>query len=478
MDVRRLGCELVARAIADARRRGGFDVIVQTGDIIDMPGELTFQTDPAPEAELALAEVRGAIDAAAPDVPVVVVPGNHDGPPDRVFAAFGQTGPVREIAGYRFVALNDYAPGSLGARCDEDLALIERLAAEATPLIVVQHNPVLPLGERHECLSNGPDVRKAYARAGVLLSISCHLHVGQPVQDVDGVHYFTTPGLFTSPRRYALVTLRGRDVRVQTVSLDVVDADPPVVDMHAHTEFAYCSQEDLTAQVVVDRSRMFDLSGVVLAEHVPQLYCTAEDFWNAQHIFEPHTWRRPEHSRMDRYTEAIDPLRSDFVHTGFEVELDVDGCLTITDADREWADLLVGAVHWLTVRGDGLSDADAARVFMDNSRALCEAGIDVLAHPWRYFRRAKRPAPKHLYRELTDILAGTDTAAEINYHTNDPDPAFFAECIARGGKIVLASDCHHVTETGAFRLHLDCLRAAAGRDADLASVLLGADTLF
>ena len=155
------------------------------------------------------------------------------------------------------------------------------------------------------------------------------------------------------------------------------------------------------------------------------------------------------------------PRRNDFVKIGLEVELDADGALTLHEEDR-WVDLLVGAIHFFKGDTKELSDAEMGRLFMDTCEGLIRGGAKVIAHPWRIFAWSKRRMPTDLYGPLADLLATTGTAAEINFHGNWSDPAFFARCIERGAKITFGSDAHELFEVGSFGPHLEVLRQAAG----------------
>ena len=83
-------------------------------------------------------------------------------------------------------------------------------------------------------------------------------------------------------------------------------------------------------------------------------------------------------------------------------------------------------------------------------------------NPFRFFRRSERPTPTELYEPLARALAATGTAAEINFHTNEPHAQFFAACIERGVKIALGSDAHAQYEAAGLSAHLALLRRAAG----------------
>jgi histidinol phosphatase-like PHP family hydrolase len=231
----------------------------------------------------------------------------------------------------------------------------------------------------------------------------------------------------------------------------------------------------VTATGAIDRSRLMGLGGLVLAEHAGQLYLDGEHFWGGRFFDDPDLIRRHRRTpmcRMDAYLAEVLPLRSPFVRLGLEADGDGRGGLTLLEEDRGHWDLLIGAVHWLP----GLDPASATqaelwRAFMAESEALCRAGVDVLAHPFRYFRRGKVEAPRELYGPMARLLAETGVAGEINFHTHQPDPRFIAACLDAGVKIALATDSHALWEVGELAPHLDVLRAAGCAEADIPSVL-------
>ena len=454
-----LGCELVRRAVEDARLRGGFDVIVLLGDLVN--------DSDAFWAGEAVEQIRLEIAAAAPDTPVLVAWGNHDIQADRLYAAFATRPGGHEIGGYRFfIFVDSYNGWETCTRSEADMrAFREFVAALGGAVAAIQHNPVEPQIDKYS-LVNRELVMREYEQAGVTASLSGHYHARASLEVVGGVNYYVAPALCKPPMCYALVTLAGREVSVEQRQLQL-PASPPLIDTHVHTEYAYCRQT-VAAAGAIDRARAIGLAGLCFVEHAPQLYCSPDDFWAAKHIFRPRVWRKARHSRMEMFRNDILPRRSDFVRIGLEVELDCDGKLTLRDEDRDWADLLVGAVHWLAGDTSKLSDAEFAGLYMKTIEGMIEGGIDVLAHPFRIFR--DRPAPEDIYVPLAEMLAGAGVAAEINFHINRPDPAFFAECVARGVKITLGSDSHMISEVGALGPHLDMLRRIAG-DRDLPDLL-------
>jgi len=467
-----LGCELLRRAIEDAKRRGGekpFDAIALMGDLVNNGRDA--------DSDARLAELWATIDEAAPDAPLLVVPGNHDKAGGPLPPAFRATPGLRELGGYRFLVFDDpYAEGDFCTRREADRRLLSDLAAaEGGPVVVLQHNPMNPPVDYDEypfMLTNREQVMRDYASASVLLSLSGHYHDGQPLNFADGVAYFTAPALCQPPFEYAVVTLKGREVSVEQRRL-AAEKQMGLIDCHTHTELAYC-RLDVTARGVVDRAHTFGLAGVCLLEHAPQLYCAAEDYWAARHIHQPQVWRNCDRSRMDRFrklTGQIREIEGDFVRIALEVEVDKDGQLTVQEQDREFLDLLVGAVHWLPIDADDSADEDEIiRQFQWACRGLLSGDVDILAHPWRYFLRSGLTLPEHLFGWLADELAASGAAAELSLHHNPVEEPFFAECIRRGVKIALASDAHALYEAGALSAHMDILHRLAGAG-DIAPLL-------
>lgn len=452
-----LSAELALRAIADARRRGGFDALAIAGDLT---GEHR-----APDAADVLADLAGQVRHALGETPLLVVPGNHDGDPARIASLFGQTFGERDLGGYRFVTFADpYTQDEHCTRRDEDRALLARAARDGKPLVVLQHNPMNPVIEDAYpyMLTNRQAVMDDYRRCGVVLSISGHYHPGQDVSEEGGVRYVTAPALYEAPFGYLLVTLRGRQIRVERRQLAIPPDWPALWDCHVHTPFAYCGS-GLRAADTIDRARLFGLAGLCFTEHAPQLYCNDGDFFAGQYIANPALWREGKHARMPEFRRQFLPLRSAFVKVGLEVELDGEGRLTLADEDRHWPDLLVGAVHFL--RGldqDPQGHPELNRDFMAVCEGLLAGGVDILAHPWRFFSWFKHRVPVELYDDLARMLAAHGTAAEINFHSNTTDPAFLEACLKRGVKIAFGSDTHRLHQVGNLSGHLALLQQVAG----------------
>jgi histidinol phosphatase-like PHP family hydrolase/predicted phosphodiesterase len=466
-----LGRELVRRSVEDARRRGRFDAIAILGDLVNDGRDAA--------ADVMVAGILTECRRAAPDAPVWVIPGNHDYRADGEHLPAGLSNCTRivEHCGYRVLLFADrYELTMFGRRPDGALALLEEVAGrEGGPLVALQHNPMhhRPPGDYPYMLANRDAVVVAYERAGVVLSLSGHYHGGQSPTGENGVTYATCPALCEEPYRYTVVTLEDRDVTLETRRLQAEDRLAPV-DSHAHTELAYCGS-GITLADLLDRSRLLGLGGVVVTEHAPQLYCGAEDFWDGDHVLQPALWRTPgETDRMGRFRELAAGLDRSFVRVGLEVELDVDGEITLRDEDRDVADVLIGAIHWIPEDVSATDKAGEIDAFRRANLRLIETGVDILAHPFRRFTRKAVNVPDSLYDEISAALAEHGVAAEVNFHNAAPDEAFFRRCLDRGVKIAFATDAHAQWEAGGLGAHVAFLQRLAGRD-DISDLLLYPD---
>ena len=267
--------------------------------------------------------------------------------------------------------------------------------------------------------------------------------------------------LCLAPFRFAVITVDGAEATTELCQLAA--SRPGLWDTHNHTELAYCATTS-TAAGAVARMHTFGLAGLCLAEHAGQLYVDANDFWSARFIREPDLWKRTPDNRVDEYLRMADPLRSPHVRVGFETELDRDGDLILRDEDRQRAQIILGAVHWLNVDTDGMTNAQLNVAYLRQVEQMLTRGVDVMAHPLRLFYRTDWTLEPGTASAVAKMLAETDTPAELNIHKNEPVEAFYAEVIERGVKISLGSDSHVLWEVGMLGWHVEFLRRVAGTD--------------
>ncbi|OGF51084.1 MAG: hypothetical protein A2044_07555 [Candidatus Firestonebacteria bacterium GWA2_43_8] len=251
--------------------------------------------------------------------------------------------------------------------------------------------------------------------------------------------------------------------------MDTLKTRLPLSDNHCHTEFGYCAQ-DVTIKAAIERSNLSGLRAVSFTEHSGQLYVSKEDYWAFKFFSNPGLLRIMRDKKLDRikaYKDKLSIVRSASVRIGFEVEADCNAGITLLPEDKEGIDLLVGAVHFLPSEFINAGSRKLENKFMWANEVLLKNGVDILAHPFRFFIRSKLSTPVKLYKPLAKMLKEYNAAPELNFHTNAPDPVFFENCLEQGLKISLGSDSHNLSEVGDFSKHLKFLEDLGINQSDI-----------
>jgi Icc protein len=213
-------CELgpvLVRAAFQEMQKAGIrpDLLILLGDLVN--------NGLAAGADRDLAEIAQA--ARDTGLPILALPGNHDGEIAPFVALLDCLPGLHEIGGVGFIVFHDcVAPDDVTTRPEEALTLPAELARQHPdlPLVALQHNPLHPQIE-HEypfMPTNTLEILDSYRRANVLLSLSGHYHPGQPAHALDGTVYTTLPAACEAPFSYAHVRLRGREAEVTLHALD------------------------------------------------------------------------------------------------------------------------------------------------------------------------------------------------------------------------------------------------------------------
>lgn len=232
----------------------------------------------------------------------------------------------------------------------------------------------------------------------------------------------------------------------QRIDLNIPEI-PGLTDFHVHSPLAYC-KENMTIPGVMEMARLCRLSMVNISEHSGQLFCTADTYWNNRFRWQT---RNAEDDRSWKYKNIAKNLAGP--GRVFGLELDVDEDAVVSDFNSEYfTGYRLGAIHFL---GKELSCEEKKADFLHRLDALLANGIDILAHPFRVFLKGGEPIPKEIFEEVAEKLVRTNTAAEINFHTNRPQPEFVELVLKKGGKIAFGSDSHNLYEVGYMKPHYE-----------------------
>lgn len=434
---------LLLRTVRRLNRYVKPDLTILAGDLLEDPHDVELLTE--------LAAILKQLDS-----PVLVIPGNHDPAAELFYQYLPKPEEHLDLHGFRFVTFLDReTAGYCSVRSKEE---IQRLAAHCQKfpgrVISIQHTPVFENAAAPSPF-HADNAQEIFSAAKPLLMISGHYHPGfEPVLSKNGTFSCAVPALCESPFRYAILEL---DEDNGSIHYRVEQHALPhgICDTHIHTRNAYC-QENLDIQRTFDFVNAFNLKQFAFTEHSGQLYVSASDYWsgNLDRGGFSHT---PAISRAKDYFALLDEFASHHFVRGFELDISRDLKLLVDPEDLKKVDFKIGAVHFISAPP---TDLEAVKEeFMSRNRALCQSQIHVLAHPFRIFQRMKIDTPRELFLPCAKLLKQYGVAAEINFHTNQPEPEFFSICHDLGVPITLGSDTHNLFEIGEFYAHLKLLKA-------------------
>ncbi len=252
-------------------------------------------------------------------------------------------------------------------------------------------------------------------------------------------------------RHIAGRTFAAPDFAMYTASGEVllgIPEIPELTDFHVHTRLAYCS-ENMDVAMAVELERLSGVKHVHFSEHSGQLYSPEDTYWGNEFF-----WRARE-EKFNR-TSQYESLIRESPPALFGLELDVDADAVVADFRSPVLNgYRIGAVHFLE---KDLDYEGKKTDFLRRLDALLKSGIDILAHPFRVFRKGGLPIPKELFEPVAQRLAAAKVAAEINFHTNIPQAEFVELVLKKGGKISFGTDSHNLYEAGYFRPHYEFCR--------------------
>jgi histidinol phosphatase-like PHP family hydrolase len=445
---------LLLRAVRRINRFIRPDAVLLLGDLVNNP------VGPGYEAELL--RLRETLDLLK--CPWIAVPGNHDGDVERFYRVMPDPGPWRDVGGFRFLPFvhDREEPEFNATRLPEDIGrLAVARAGYAGPIVALQHISLHPPGS-DVCpynLLNAAETLAAMNRHGVRLSLGGHYHPGIPLMSAGAVPTLTAPGLVEPP--FPFLEIRIDDDRTDVIRHELkMPAELELTDYHVHTQFAYCS-ENMNMAGSVDLARRFGLAGMVFTEHATHLYLSREQVGSDIQFRLPIDSLAGAASPLVReYFEAAQAVAPSFARAGLEVECAYDGSPFVRAEDLARCQVRIGAIHRLPELMKSKPDIDkACDEYLAMLALFLKSGIQVLAHPFRVFRRRDQSVPPRLFLPVCRMLRESGVAAELNFHANRPPPVFVRQCIEAGVKLTFGSDAHNMYEVGEFAPQLALLRS-------------------
>lgn len=210
---RALGAILLGQAISRLNRVLKPDLSILLGDLIDEGNGSQAMED--------LQQIQEQTKAC--QSPLVILPGNHDGDPERFYQVFPRPPEILELGKVRFINnIDSERPGYNAFRSSEGLELL-RKARQGWDgrLVSLQHVPILPPG-KSPCpyhYENIEEILREFQAQGVTLSIGAHYHPGVAPISLDGTTYLAAPALCEEPFQLLLIELSENGIDSQLHAL-------------------------------------------------------------------------------------------------------------------------------------------------------------------------------------------------------------------------------------------------------------------
>ncbi|OGV51655.1 MAG: hypothetical protein A2X49_13985 [Lentisphaerae bacterium GWF2_52_8] len=305
---------------------------------------------------------------------------------------------------------------------------------------------------------------------GICLASHKQLHTGEP-HFLSGLNLIPCPSLCTRPYPMKILDIDASgNCSVNSDELPM-PASLRLYDWHVHSPFAYCSENMDFAKNMAFAKEM-GLAGFCQLEHSGQLYYDPHSYCDGHCHSAGLAGADPKHGRMEAFLKAANPFIGDNVRLGFEVDSDSAARPILDKKAQDKASVLAASVHSFTPLSEqAISDDSAADGFLGFNDKFLSHGFDFLAHPFRVYARLDKKPPQRIFRPLAKLLKKHKTAAELNFHTDDPPSEFFQICLEEGVRLVLGSDSHNLCEIGELAPHLAMLRSI-GFNGDLGDILL------
>lgn len=454
---------LLLRAINRFNRWLKPDVVIVCGDFVDGCDSQTAKDN--------LAKMRPILDKLA--CPYITVRGNHDPSAEYFYKVFERKQQL-DIGGVRFLVFDDKEePMFCASRSEKQIERFKNARTDFNGQIIsVQHVPILPQGAG-DCpyvYTNSEQIIAAMKKYNIFAAVSGHYHKGLGHIRSDGINFIVAPAVCESPFQYTLVEINGSKVSVTTDQMRL-PAELRLVDRHVHTQLAYCS-ENMDAARILALYKDLGIAGIVFTEHSGQLYFTKESFWEGECYINGLDGIDEKNNRMEQYFELMRQNNVPKKSIGLEVDFDYAGRAMIRPQDRQRVGFLMGSLHKLAEMWKPKIDWNAvAQEYLFRTEAILKSGVNVLAHPFRLFHRNGGALPVDLYAKVIKLLKKYNTAAEVNFHSQQAEFEFVKMCIESGVKLSLSSDCHNMYELGELWPHLKMLEKIGVSKADLPNIV-------
>lgn len=237
-------------------------------------------------------------------------------------------------------------------------------------------------------------------------------------------------------------------------------------DLHAHSNYSRCAPE-VSVQDLALTSTKWGMP-FVLTDHSTHLLMGKENAWffhqeemrgNTLKSFLAQEEERAV-QRIDEYLKEIRAYQTSLMRIGVELDVTDEGMVLFPGGMIKEMAFFIGHLSFLRSAVDKKTEKEVIEEWKLKTEALMEAGVDLLAHPFRILARYKIDFDlAKLIDWLLQKAVQYETALEINSHHPFPeyDLLMVKEAVAAKAKLGLSTDTHRKEEMFEFSYHTNIL---------------------
>jgi DNA polymerase (family 10) len=219
-------------------------------------------------------------------------------------------------------------------------------------------------------------------------------------------------------------------------------------DYHVHSEFSPCS-EDTNIREIARLSSEKKVE-ITITDHSYRFYLDSMARFSERDI-EKTIDRTAARRNIMNYMEKMKRFN---VNIGSEIDILPCGEMLFENDILDSLHVKLGAVHYLDSIHNGKNYDEVIEEFKKLNLAFINAGVDIIAHPFRILGSNGIDVDESLILWLTKHARGK-AALEVNAHKKFPelDVKMVRKCCEYGTQVSIGTDSHRMAELFDFSYH-------------------------
>jgi histidinol phosphatase-like PHP family hydrolase len=236
-----------------------------------------------------------------------------------------------------------------------------------------------------------------------------------------------------------------------------------IMDCHTHTEYSACAEDVSLArysEFAAEHPLVF-----AITDHSAQLLYPPDNRWGFWGEDADRIWEEcceEGFQRVREYLVEVRRAQRGNMLVGIELDVRHTGEIAFPEDELGGLDIRLGAVHRLRSADEGAPEREVIAEYQRQTVWLLEAGVEVIAHPFRLLMSKGVEPDRDLIAWLVSTADEFGAALEINSHKKfwEQHVALARVAVEAGVPLAAGTDCHAWHEFGDFSYHLQVAEAA------------------